>query len=108
MLLMMGGWLFAHGVAQPLAEYAEQWLLPMAAHAGQQNGFGKMGFLTGARRLARVANVIAGNENTALTSLQRADLMLDLLDDRFGLELSALVASSATADALPAFDNLVR
>ena len=106
-LLMMGGWLFAHGVAQPLAEYVEQWLLPMAAHAGRQSGFGEMGFVAGARRLARVASAITANESTALTSLQRADLMLDLLDDKFNLELSALLASTKTAEVRPSsFDGV--
>ncbi len=108
MLLMMGDWLFAHGVAQPLAEYIEQRLLPMAAHAGQQIGFGEIGFLAGARRLARVANAVAANENTALTFPQRADLMLDLLDDKFSLELSALVASRKTAEARPTSCDGVR
>ena len=104
---MMGGWLFAHGVAQPLAEYVEQWLLPMAAHAGRQSGFGEMGFVAGARRLARVASAITANESTALTSLQRADLMLDLLDDKFNLELSALLASTKTAEVRPSsFDGV--
>ena len=108
LLLMMGGWLFAHGVAQPLADYVEQWMLPMAAHAGDQNGFGEMGFVTGAKRLAQAANTIAANENTALTSLQRADVMLDLLDDRFNLELSALLASTKTAVVRPSSCSGVR
>lgn len=95
-LLMMGGWLFAHGIAQPLGDYVERWVLPMASHAGQQNGFGEMGFLVGARRLARACSAIAADENVALTSVRQADLMLDLLDDRFSLELSALVTQTAS------------
>lgn len=97
----MGGWLFSHGIAQPLANYAEHLLLPMASYAGQQNGFGEMGFLAAARRLAGVANAVAADENTALRGHYCADLMLDLLDDKFSMELSALVASTTSAGVRP-------
>lgn len=33
-LLMMGGWLFSHGIAQPLADYAEHLLFPTVTYAG--------------------------------------------------------------------------
>lgn len=100
-LLMMGGWLFSHGVAQPFADYVERFLLPMAAHAGQQNGFGEMGFLAAARRLAGAANAVAAAENTALRGHYCADLMLGLLYDKFSMELSGLVTSTPSAAVMP-------
>ena len=94
---MMGGWFFRHGIAQPLSDYVEHLLLPLAVHAGQQDGFGELGFLAAARRLAKFANAIAARENALPTS----DLMLDLLDDMFNVELSTLVASTTSAGATP-------
>ncbi|MDE2401968.1 MAG: hypothetical protein KGL90_09920 [Burkholderiales bacterium] len=93
MLLIMGPWLFAHGIAQSIVEYVEGCVLPMATHNGQRPGFGELGFLQAARRLSGVANLFEANENKVLTNIQRVELRLDLLDDKYSLELSELVGA---------------
>ncbi|MEO8731659.1 MAG: hypothetical protein ABI410_20105 [Rhodoferax sp.] len=96
MLLLMGRWLYAHGIAQPMVNYVENVLLPMTAYEGCRYSFGEQGYLGAATQLIRAANMIEANENKLLTSVQKAELMLDLLDDKFSLELSALVTPIAS------------
>lgn len=95
MLLLMGRWLYAHGIAQPMVSYVENVLLPMAAQEGCRHGFGEQGYFGAATQLIRAANMIEANANKLLTSVQKADLMLDLLDDKFTLDLSVLVTAIA-------------
>lgn len=91
MLLMMGPWLSAHGIALPLTTYVEQTLLPIAAYEGKQQSFGNLGFLPASKQLFDVAKALEARDNMRLTWLQRVDLLLDLMDDKFTLELSTLV-----------------
>ncbi|QCB46954.1 hypothetical protein E5678_13545 [Hydrogenophaga sp. PAMC20947] len=93
MMLMMGRWLYAHGIAQPMVDYLEELLLPLAAHDGQRHSFGEQGFRSAANRLIGTASMFEANENLLLTNVQKADLMLDFLDDKFTCELSVLVGS---------------
>jgi hypothetical protein len=99
MMLMMGRWLYAHGIAQPMVDYLEELLLPLAAHDGQRHSFGEQGFRSAANRLIGTASMFEANENLLLTDVQKADLMLDFLDDKFSSELSVLVGSIACPSA---------
>lgn len=92
-LLMMGAGLVAHGIARPLAEYITEYLLVLANHDGRHPCFGQEGFIHAARRLARTAWAVEGNENKRLTPREKADLMLDLLDDKFNVPFSGLIAT---------------
>ena len=92
-LLMMGAGLVAHGIARPLAEYITEYVLVLANHDGQHPCFGQEGFIYAARSLARTARVVEGNENKRLTPREKSGLMLDLLDDKFNVPFSGLVAT---------------
>ena len=90
-LLVMGPWLSSHGIAQPLADYVERYLLPLGSNGGWQHSFGGDGFLWAAEELALAAEVAEWRKDVPLDSNQQADLRLDLLEDRFTIAMSMLV-----------------
>lgn len=99
-LLLIGPWLLNQGIADSIVDYLERWVLPLTTHDGLRPGFGDQGFLWSSRWLFQVARNVEADENKALTTIQRAELMLDLLDDKFTVELSGLVGS-VSARATP-------
>lgn len=99
-LLVMGPWLYAHGIAMPLGDYFEQLLLPIGTHVDRCHRFSCGGFLNAVRRLARTAMSIEADENRQFSPTERVELMLDLLDDKFSVDLSALI------DSVPAGQTL--
>lgn len=94
-LLMMGPWLTARGIARPLSEYLMEHVLPLGHHNGEYHCFGH-DFVGAARQLSRTAWLIEGNENKPFTAQERAALLLDLLDDKFSVQLSDLVVTRPT------------
>lgn len=105
-LLMMGPWLKAHGIARPLSEYLTEHVLVLGHHNGQHHCFREEGFVSAAHRLALTALVVESNESTPLTAREKANLLLDLLDDKFSAPFSDLVASRpANAPIEPALNN---
>jgi len=100
-LLVMGPWLSSHGIAQPLADYVERYLLPLGMDRGWQHSFGGGGFLRAAQVLALAAEVAEWHEDESLDINQQADLRLDLLEDRFTIAMSTLIRSVPIAGASP-------
>ncbi|WP_157610222.1 hypothetical protein [Variovorax sp. Root434] len=100
-LLVMGPWLSSHGIAQPLADYVERYLLPLGSDRGWQHIFGGGGFLRAAEELALAAEVAEWREDEPLDSNQQADLRLDMLEDRFTIAMSMLVRPVPIAGASP-------
>lgn len=100
-LLLMGPWLSSHGIAQPLADYVERYLLPLGSDRGWQHSFGEGGFLRGSEELARAAEVAEWHEDEPLDFSQQADLRLDLLEDRFTIAMSTLVRAVPIPGASP-------
>lgn len=93
MLLMMGPWLTERCIARPLSEYLAEHVLPLSHKNGVHPCFGQEDFVDAARRLALTAWFVEGNENKRLSGQDRADLLLDLLDDKFSRPFSDLVST---------------
>lgn len=93
LLLMIGPWLTAHGIARPLAEYLTENVLAMGHHNDQHNCFNAEGFLNASHRLHQAAWAIEGNENKRLTPRDRATLLLNLLGDKFSTPFSGMVTT---------------
>lgn len=93
LLLMMGPWLTAHGIARPLAEYITEHVLALGHHNGQHHCFSTEGFVNASHRLHQSAWMIEGNENKRLTPRDRATLLLDLLGDKFSTSFSGRVTT---------------
>lgn len=108
-LLMMGPWLYWHGIAQPLADYVENQLLPLATCRGWQHGFGEGGFLSATRRLDDHAVAVEGDLDVPPSNKDMADLRLDLLEDRYTVELSELILTipGATGPPDPMFRKML-
>ncbi|MNV96638.1 hypothetical protein D3C71_1916660 [compost metagenome] len=99
--MLTGQWFYRHGIAQPLADYVENLLLPLATCHGWQHGFGERGFLSATRRLHFHAEVVEGDLDLPPSSEEMADLRLDLLEDRYTVELSALILTTPDASGSP-------
>lgn len=87
----MGPWLTKRGIAGPLSEYITRHVLPLGSHKGEHHCFGPENFVDATRRLASVAGKAERNEKKPLNGQGRADLLLDLLDDKFSVPFSNLV-----------------
>jgi hypothetical protein len=83
-------------------------------HKGEHHCFGSENFVDATRRLASVAWKVERNEKKPLNGQGRADLLLDLLDDKFSVPFSNLVItrqvhpSTDGAEQLPASSQPTR
>lgn len=105
-LLMMGSWLTAHGIARPLAEYLAEHVLVLGQYNGQYHCLGEVDFVKASHQLAWTAKVVEVKENKRLTHRMRAGLLIDLLDEKFTKSFSDLIVTRAVSPAdSPALNN---
>lgn len=90
MLLLTGPWLHQHGVAGPLSEYVGETVLAHGLFEGRRHRFWTKGYLAALRRLVAVANGVIAHTPDMLPQARR-QLLLELLQDRYTVELSGLV-----------------
>jgi hypothetical protein len=98
-LLMMGPWLTAHGIARPLSEYLAEHVLVLGQYNGQHHCFSEVGFIKASRLLALTARTVEASENERLTVRMRTGLLIDLFDDKFTKSFSDLVVTRAVCPA---------
>ena len=88
MLLVLGPWLYSHGVARALVEFLQQTVLADGGWGGRRHEFWSHGYMNGLRLLA-VAATCVEKRSPSLSEKDRIKLLRELVnnDCRVGLRL---------------------
>ena len=90
MLLVLGPWLYSHGVARALVEFLQQTVLADGGWGGRRHEFWSHGYMNGLRSLAVAATCVERRLPSA-SEQHRIKLLRELVDNGHGAGLHCLV-----------------
>jgi hypothetical protein len=90
MLLVLGPWLYGHGIARPLVEFVERTVLAEGSWDGRRHKFWSLGYMAGLWSLGLVVEDLGGPSRCASEDDQLR-LLRELVDNGHGVGLSRLV-----------------
>ena len=94
MLLVLGPWLYNHGIALPLAGFLQKTVLVGGTWWEQRHDFWSYGYLEGVLTLGEVAQHVQAHFSSASKKPQ-IELRRKLIENGYGAELGRLVVQVA-------------